>query len=128
MTYVAFRVGRGGRFYNPGHITFHGEMTFAELVREQSNDLFIRDRDEKGRFCKRILVDCSGSVVSEDDIHGNVGRLDFDGAYDTYYVRDMEYLNEEERNAIRKDNSYISDELQSYLQSYNEVDGIEDDE
>ena len=128
MTYVAFKVGRGGRFHNPGYISFYGEMTFAELVKEQSNDLFLRDRDEHGRFCKRILINCSGNVVSEDDINGNTGCLDFDGDYDKYYVKDMQDMSQEERDAVRKENSYISEELTHYIKSYNDIDGVDDNE
>lgn len=130
MVYVAFKIGRGGRFYNPGHLSFYGEMTFFELVSEQSNYLFIKDRDEHGRFCKKVLIDGSGNIVSEDDINGKTGRLDYDGAYNTYYVREMHDLNESERNAIREDRGYISDELREYLEAHNEEDGIyeEDDD
>lgn len=41
-TIVAFHTGRGGRFYNAGHVSFIGERKIDEFV----NDLFVRFENE----------------------------------------------------------------------------------
>ena len=78
---VAFHTGRGGSFHNPGHRTFIGEKNFQDLISLNSNNLFEQDRDEKGRFCKHYMTDCSGKIIVEPGhIQDETGCLDFDGS------------------------------------------------
>ena len=116
--YVSFHVTRGGRFYNPGHLEFVGEMDFQELQSYLDSHIFIKNRDEKGRFCKPYIADCDGNQVSYDDISAMVGTIDLDGDYDTYYVMDADDMGEEELEAIRKYKGYLPDELRAMLTDY----------
>lgn len=117
---VAFHVGRGGRFYNPGHTTFIGEMNLQELVTKRSDYLFEVNRDFLGRFCKPFLTDCSGHVVLDSDsFNDEVGALDFDGTYDTDYCRYIEDCDEDELDIIRNSGEYLSLELSEYLYGTN---------
>ena len=118
IMYVSFHVTRGGRFFNPGHLEFVGEMDFQELQSYLDSHIFIKNRDEKGRFCKPYIADCDGNQVSYDDISAMVGTIDLDGDYDTYYTIDADDMGEEELEAIRKYKGYLPDELRAMLTDY----------
>lgn len=128
IMYISFHKTRGGKFFNPGYIEFVGEFDFQQLQSHLSSFILIKNKDDKGRFCKPYLTDCDGNIISEDDLKSRIGTIDFDGDYDTYYSIDSEDMDCEERNAIRRDKGYISPELQELLFSYNLEDGIEDDD
>lgn len=83
--YLHFHIGRGGRFYNCGHKTFKGFENLQDLIRIKSNVLYERDRDKRGRFCPKVLVDCNGSIVC-DTPNSYTGKLDFDGTYNSDFV------------------------------------------
>ena len=83
--YLHFHVGRGGRFYNEGHKTFEGFKNLQDLIRIKSNILYERNRDKRGRFCPKVLVDCNCSIVC-DTPNSYTGKLDFDGTYDSDIV------------------------------------------
>ena len=57
--------------------------TFAQLVKEFEADgnLYIRNRNEQGRFMKPIITDCDGNEISTDNPKGLTGMLDYDGDY-----------------------------------------------
>ena len=57
----------------------------------------------------------SGRRVSDDDVNGDIGSIDFDGDYDRYYVIDAEDMDDRERRAVREVDGYISDDLQEIL-------------
>ena len=126
--YVSFHITRGGRFFNPGHIEFVGEFGFQQLQSYLSNRIFLKNRDDKGKFCKPYLTDCDGNAISDSDLTSESGTIDFDGDYDTYYSIDAENMGCEERDAIRKTKGYISPKLRELVSSYNFEDGIEDNE
>ncbi len=112
---VAFHIGRGGRFYNAGHKTFLGELNFRDLQELNADNIFYRDRDERGRFMKTEIYDGAGSFVSDDDPKGLIGRLDFDGDYDTDYCKYIEDCTDEELQIIAKSIDFKSFELKEYL-------------
>ena len=112
---VAFHIGRGGRFYNAAHKTFLGELNFWDLQWLNADNIFYRDRDERGRFMKTEIYDGSGNLVSDDDPKGLIGRLDFDGDYDTDYCKYIEDCTDEELQIIAKSIDFKSFELQEYL-------------
>jgi len=114
---VAFHIGRGGRFYNAGHKTFLGELNFRDLQELNADNIFYRDRDERGRFMKTEIYDGAGSFVSDDDPKGLIGRLDFDGDYDTDYCKYIEDCTDEELQIIAKSIDFKSFELKEYLKA-----------
>jgi len=109
--YVAFHIGRGGRFYNQGHKAYEGEMDFRQVCTMLSDSLFDCDRDERGRFRKPYLKDSNGSVVSEDNPNGHTGVIDFDGDYDTWVVRELDGCDDDEIRLIYKSRGHRSPEL-----------------
>lgn len=115
---VAFHIGRGGHFNNPGFKTYLGELNFQDLQRRAANFISYVDRDYRGRFQKSTIVNGSGNEVSDDDPKGLVGRLDFDGEYDTDYCRYVEDCTDEELEVISKSSEYKSPELVSYLEEH----------
>ncbi|MCM1168797.1 MAG: hypothetical protein NC324_02560 [Bacteroides sp.] len=98
---VVFHKGRGGRFYNPGHLTFRGEMTISEMESLAGDDIFPQ---EDG-----TILDGAGNKVGE--VGGRV--LDFDGAYDTLYATGYEDLTDEEIAAVKRADERISERLQA---------------
>lgn len=80
--YLHFHIGRGGRFNNQGYKTFEGFESLQDLIRIKSDILFERNRDKRGRFCCKKLVDCNGNIVCETP-NSYTGDLFFDGDYDS---------------------------------------------
>ena len=73
---VAFHIGRGGRFYNGGHKTFLGEKNINDLMNIQSDYLFYRNKDNKGRFCSPYHADLNGKLmITEKDAKTGVGGI-----------------------------------------------------
>lgn len=88
---VAFHVGRGGQFHNPGHKTYKGEINFTQLCNSQSQYLSVVNRDSNGRFCRPYLIDAGGNTaVTPDDYGKEVGVIDYDGEYDTWVCKYIE--------------------------------------
>lgn len=111
---IAFKIGRGGRFNNSGHLTFLSRgisiLSFPEVI----NNTF----DTK----KGNLTDQSGNeVMDAKDFkkakQTGIGRVDFDGDYNTIYTTLLNDLTEEEILAIQKDNSYDADTLNEELKN-----------
>ena len=116
---VAFHTGRGGSFHNPGHHTFIGEKNFQDLISLNSNNLFEQDRDEKGRFCKHYMTDCSGKIIVEPGhIQDETGCLDFDGSYDTDGCCYIEDCSNEEIDMIFDSGEWVSFELRDFLKKH----------
>ena len=108
---VCFHIGRGGAFNNANFKTYRGEKTFSELVQEQSNYLF--DREDNN------LYDEVGSLVSENDMNGDVGILDYDGIYDTWECKYVSECDEEELRLITEDDDYQkTDNLEKVLAEF----------
>lgn len=128
--FVRFHVGRGGRFYNPGHLSFFNEDNFQDLITEciNSGNLFDTKtvyneetdtetelpenewnyHDEGGR----ILVQGKEAMEAE------TGCLDWDGEYDTDYVKTTDELNDKEIECLWEEyckDAWMSDELKDAI-------------
>lgn len=92
-----FHVGRGGRFNSQGFISFEGFEDIATVVNRYSNDLFYTNRNTNGTFCKPYYSDLNGNcLINVDELASGVGRLDFDGDYDTHYCKSIADCDENE--------------------------------
>ena len=111
--YLSFKVGRGGQFNNPGHVTFIGEFDFQELINRCSDDLMLIDTtwDEESyqevplSEDKWTMVDTGSNIILEgkSEIEAKTGVLDFDGDYDKAYTVTLgEVWKDEEWEALRK--------------------------
>jgi hypothetical protein len=92
---VAFHIGRGGRFFNPGHLSFCGVKNIDYFI---DNHLFLNeDRylDSNGKF-----------IISVKDVESGIGTLNFDGEYDTTYTKLLSDITDREKEAIIKGNNF----------------------
>ena len=96
-TVVAFHIGRGGRFHNPGHKEYKGEINFLKLCNSQTQYLYKVNRDSNGRFCRPYLVDAGGNTaVTPEDYGQEVGVINYDYDYDTWVCQYIEDCNDSE--------------------------------
>lgn len=94
-TIVAFHIGRGGRFYNAGHLSFLGEYRIDDS--RFLNDLSLSE-DEL------VYVDSVGSEVglTVEEAKTGIGRINIDGIYDTTYTKLLSDCDDKELEAIAK--------------------------
>jgi len=118
--YVAFHIGRGGRFYNSGYVTYMGEMDIHKLIELNDNHLFYRDKNKNGRFCSPYYSDLNGNeIITIKETKTNVGVLNFDNDYDTYICKRLSDCTEKELELINDCNSvYKSVDLITVLEHF----------
>lgn len=109
---VSFHIGRGGRFNNPGHITYE---PYVERLRDLYNDMTIIEEDEEGNRLpveQHVMYDSGGKEILRGlDIYEETGTLDIDGEYDTYIVVRLDEMPEKYENALMnavKDGRHMS--------------------
>ena len=118
---VAFNIGRGGRFHNPGYNTFGPYI--SKLSDCFSENCFIHSSDEEGNPLpdhQWKLIDGGGNVILEgrDKIESETGILDWDGEYDTDIVQYLSECSDSEIDIIYQaylDDVYMDDELKDYV-------------
>lgn len=103
--FAVFHTGRGGRFYNPGHVSFEGvysEQAFIQLLYSKGL-IYYKNRDKRGRYCKPYWHDGGGNFVAE------VGDrvFDFDGYYNRYELKPLNELDVDDFYIILRDDKYI---------------------
>ena len=116
-----FHIGRSGRFHNACHLTFKG-LNRIDQCHDWSQNTFIRERDfATGKFCNPYLADCSGNQLMNSDelktaLETGIGRLEFDGNYDTTYTTYTDELTEDELYAMSKERgyAYVDEILETY--------------
>lgn len=113
---VAFQIGTLSRYNykKPNVITYLGEMDFKAIQKLRINEIFYKKVDGK-----TIITDEMGNIVSDDDINGEVGVLNFDNNYDTTYCKYYEDCTIEEMEVIKKSDMYKTAELEAYLGNIN---------
>ena len=104
-----FKIGRGGRFYNGGHLHVMGIGDDIDLASIAVNELNLFPEDGLGLF------DGNGRKLLDIDEWNKVcktgcGRIDIDGEYNTVYVRESVDLDGREVKAII-DDDYYSDRM-----------------
>lgn len=122
--YVRFHIGRGGRFYNQGHLSFVNEDNFQDLISACGDKLFDNREayDENTDTTTPLddkdwnLSDENGRVLVQgrEAMEAMTGRLEWDGDYDTDYVVTVDDLSDNEIECLweeyRKE-AWMSDEL-----------------
>lgn len=109
-----FHVGRGGRFYNQGFMTYEGEESLSDFVAHNGQDIFV---DNDGYY-----MDGAGNSLGDAKEGDEVGVLDFDGEYDTDYFVYMSEIEIDDRwyDAIMKaikNGGYVEHEVEEYVNS-----------
>ena len=89
-------------------------MDFKAIQKLRINEIFYKKVDGKD-----IITDEMGNIVSDDDINGEVGVLNFDNNYDTTYCKYYEDCTIEEMEVIKKSDMYKTAELEAYLGNIN---------
>lgn len=118
---VAFHMGRGGRFHNPGHWSFMPHIKkLSDCFSETS---IISQEDEEGNSLpdeQWQLIDGGGNVILEgrNKIESTTGILDWDGGYDTDIVKYLSECDENEIDIIYQaylKEEYMDEELKDYI-------------
>ena len=151
-TIVAFHTGRGGRYYNAGHVTFLGEKKISDFT----YDLFVRfeneseilekigDRpnliekfeecrdNEDFSFFKKLGLD-AGELIYTDgnkpvgltvaEAETGIGRIDIDGEYNTISACLVSDLSEDDIEIIIKSDVF---DREYVLNEYAKYCGFED--
>jgi len=103
-TIVAFHIGRGGRFNNPGHLKYIGEMNIASAINlcdNSGNNIFRCNKDANGKFCKPYYADHNGEhLIDESEVLTGVGTLNFDNDYNMVYCKHIGDCDEKELQLI----------------------------
>ena len=101
---VCFHMGRGGRFNNPGHVSYN---PYVKSFRELLNDdrYFINNEDENGNPLPDedwTVTDCNGNeyLRGRSEIDADEGRINWDGEYDSDMVKRLEDCDENELRLI----------------------------
>jgi hypothetical protein len=91
QTIVAFHVGRGGKYWNPGHVSFIGE----KKIREFTGNLFLSEEEEE-------FLDGNGNSVglTIQECENGIGTINIDGGYDTTYTCYLSDCSDEELEII----------------------------
>lgn len=121
-TTVLFHVGRGGRFHNPGYWELIGiGKGLQDAIDLKIDNVFLHNKDKRGRFCSPFLMDGGGNVVCETP-NAEVGELDFDGDYDRYVAEYLDDLSDSEieivADAIKKGEPLNDEEWEQFYESY----------
>lgn len=102
-TILCFHIGRGGRFHNPGHLTFEGTKKITETS-DFSNlypPKFKNGKDDLKTLKAEWLDEIGNSVeLTNEMIKSGVGRINIDNEYDTTYTTYLSDLNEIQIEAI----------------------------
>ena len=115
-TIVAFHIGRGGRFNNPGHKSFMPEV---RTLRDCFGNSIIHNVDEDGNELpdeEWALIDDGSNIILQgrEDIMSETGILEWDTIYDTDIVKYLEDCDDEELSLIYDEyltGNFMSDEL-----------------
>jgi hypothetical protein len=99
-TIVAFHIGRGGRFYNPGNKTYEGKYDASHI----SQDLYFPQRKNGKEILtgNKEMLDWNGHEVGAtvSEYNKGIGTYDFDGTYDTWIFKKVKDLDEDEVRII----------------------------
>ena len=105
-TIIAFKIGRGGRFNNQGHLSCLGETrgigylpVFDELYPHRCVDDEYDLVSPRGEY-----TDGNGNGVGlfNADVECGIGRIDIDGEYESYYTKYADDLDEVELALINE--------------------------
>jgi hypothetical protein len=120
-TIVAFHIGRGGRFYNGGHLTFLGEGKISDYTEDcwapktvDDNEELIDDNSPEAEW-----TDCNGNSVglTNAEYQSGIGRIDMDGEYNTTYTMRLGDIEEDSKewDAIFADNTSDAEDAQIFF-------------
>ena len=126
--YVRFHVGRGGRFYNQGHLYFVNEDNFQDLISACADKLFDTTSVYDDETDTEVELpedewnyhDAGGKILVQgrDAMEADTGFLDFDGLYDADYVKTTDELDDKEIECLWEyycKDAWMTDELKDTI-------------
>lgn len=128
--FVRFHVGRGGRFYNQGHLSFINEDNFQDLISAckddanlfEVNSVYDEETDTEKDLPEEewYLYDAGNKILvqGKEAMEAETGCLDWDGEYDTDYVKTTDELNDKEIECLWEEyckDAWMSDELKDAI-------------
>jgi hypothetical protein len=138
-TIVAFHIGRGGRFYNGGHLTFLGEGKISDYtedcwppvkIDENSDSDLPEPIDDNSPEAE--WTDCNGNSVglTNAEYQSGIGRIDIDGEYNTTYTMRLGDIEEDSKewDAIFADNTSDAEDAQMFFFGQEECQASEEDQ
>jgi hypothetical protein len=147
---VAFHIGRGGHFYNSGHLSYIGEQKIGDFTSElfisyenqsdilrkigKRKNLISRfekclDADDFGFFEKlgfdlgeKIYTDSNGRSVglSLEEEESGIGRINIDFDYNTTYTCLLSDCDENELQVIQETTGYRGYNVERFLNALKE--------
>ena len=102
---LCFHIGRGGRFFNQGHLTFSGTKKITDT--SDFDRLFppkYKNGNDNLKSKKAEWLSETGNSVelTNEMVKSGVGRINFDNDFDTTYTTYLKDLSEEEIEAVIK--------------------------
>lgn len=100
---AAFHIGRGGKFNNPGFMKFLGlrDLTsFSSFICLSEGEVF----DNAGNALE----------ISEEKYLTGIGKLDFDGDYDTIICKMVDDIDDKEMAAVFKSDDFYREDILEY--------------
>lgn len=128
--FVRFHIGRGGRFNNQGHLSFVNEDNFQDLISAckddanlfEVNSVYDEETDTEKDLPEEewYLYDAGNKILVQgrDAMEADTGCLDWDGEYDTDYVKTTDELNDKEIECLWEaycKDAWMSDELKDAI-------------
>lgn len=128
--FVRFHVGHSGRFYNPGHLSFVNEDNFQDLISAckddaklfEVNSVYDEETDTEKDLPEEewYLYDAGNKILvqGKEAMEAETGCLDWDGEYDTDYVKTTDELNDKEIECLWEEyckDAWMSDELKDAI-------------
>lgn len=128
--FVRFHVGRGGRFNNQGHLSFVNEDNFQDLISAckddanlfEVNSVYDVETDTEKDLPEEewYLYDAGNKILvqGKEAMEAETGCLDWDGEYDTDYVKTTDELNDKEIECLWEEyckDAWMSDELKDAI-------------
>lgn len=120
---VAFHIGRGGKFSNPGFKTYVADIKSKMDVYNEKFTLVSEDEDgNKIPEADWKMYDGGGNIIDEgkDSIFATTGTIDIDGEYDSWIICDIEDCDERELEIIKEYArfNYIDREVETYINNH----------
>ena len=117
-TILCFHIGRGGRFFNSGHLTFEGTKPITKT--SDFEKLFpprYKNGNDNLRSLKAEWLNETGNSVelTNEMIKTGVGRINIDNDFDTTYTTYLKDLSENEIEAILKADPWDIDYIKEAL-------------
>lgn len=107
--YACFHIGRGGRYYNQGHLTFEGMCDGIDDV-PAFEHLLLAEGEETNQNAEYTDEMGNGVGLTVGDVNTGIGCINLDEDYDTTYVTTLDSLTEKEATAICKAEGFVANE------------------